>query len=72
MVKVSVDPDLCEGNVRCVAAAPQVFELGDDDLARVLIDTPAEDLHVAVRRAARLCPRQAIRITEDNPREATG
>jgi ferredoxin len=64
-MKVIVDPDRCEGNVRCVAAAPEVFELGDDDIARVKIVEPSEDLRTKVERAARLCPRQAITIVED-------
>ncbi len=64
-MRVVVDPDLCEGNARCVAAAPEVFELGDDDQARVLIEEPGEELREKVERAARVCPRGAIRIIED-------
>jgi ferredoxin len=64
-MKVIVNPDLCEGNARCVEAAPEVFELGDDDQAHVLIERPDEALRAKVERAVRLCPRQAIRIEED-------
>lgn len=32
-MRVEVDPDLCESNAVCVGLAPDVFELGDDDLA---------------------------------------
>ena len=64
-MRVVVDTDLCEGNARCVAAAPEVFELGDDDQARVLIEEPGEELREKVERAARVCPRGAIRIIED-------
>jgi ferredoxin len=59
-MKVVVDPDLCEGHGKCEAAAPEVFELGDDDLSRVLIDDVPEDLRGKVENAIRLCPRQAI------------
>ena len=31
-MKVTVDHDLCEGNMKCQAAAPEVFEVRDDDL----------------------------------------
>jgi len=59
-MKVVVDPDLCEGHGKCEAAAPEVFELGDDDLSRVLIDDVPEELRQKVENAIRLCPRQAI------------
>ncbi len=65
-VKVVVDANLCEGNARCVNAAPAVFRLEDDDQATVLIEHPGGDLRPAVERAVRLCPRQAIRIEEND------
>jgi ferredoxin len=45
-------------------AAPEVFELGDDDVSRVLVDPVPEELREKVERAARLCPRQAITVVE--------
>ena len=59
-MKVVVNPDLCEGHGKCQMAAPEVFELRDDDLSYVLIDEIPEDLKEKVDRAIRLCPRQAI------------
>ncbi|MHB8574990.1 MAG: ferredoxin [Dehalococcoidia bacterium] len=64
-MKVVVDPDRCEANLRCIAAAPDVFEMGDDDQAHVLIEQPSEARRAAVERAVRVCPRQAISITEE-------
>ena len=63
-MKVIVDLKLCEGNMRCQEAAPEVFEVGDDDRSRVLIQNPSGANVEKVRLAARLCPRQAI-IIED-------
>lgn len=63
-MRVVVDPDLCEGNARCMEAAPEVFEVGEDDLSRVRIERPPETLRAKVERAARLCPRQAITLLE--------
>jgi ferredoxin len=60
MAKVQVNQDMCEGHGKCMAAAPEVFELRDDDLSYVLIDDVPEDLKPKVERAIRLCPRQAI------------
>ena len=39
-MKVKVDRDLCESNAVCVGIAPDIFSLGDDDLAQV----PAGDV----------------------------
>lgn len=63
-MKVVVDQDVCEGYARCVAAAPMVFALGDDDRSHVLIDHPDEELRPQVERAVSRCPRQAIRLIE--------
>ncbi|HXH20607.1 MAG TPA: ferredoxin [Dehalococcoidia bacterium] len=59
-MKVQVNHDLCEGNRRCENAAPEVFEVRDDDLSYVKLDPVPERLKEAVDRAIRLCPRQAI------------
>jgi ferredoxin len=61
-MKIEVSHDRCEGHGKCVTAAPEVFELGDDDLSRVKVAggvVPAA-LEEKVRAAIRLCPRQAI------------
>jgi len=47
-VKVVVNPDRCEGNMRCVLAALTVFALHDDDRAGVLIKRPGDDLRPKV------------------------
>ncbi len=47
-MKVIVDHERCEGNARCVLAAPQVFELRDDDQSYVLIEHPGEHLRSKV------------------------
>ncbi len=63
-MKVVVDPKLCEGNQRCMEAAPEVFRVGEDDQSRVLMANPPEKLREKVKLAARMCPRQAIMIIE--------
>ena len=60
-MKILVDHDLCEGNAKCQAAAPEVFEVRDDDLAHVLAEDVPAQLEEAVGHAIRLCPRLAIR-----------
>lgn len=63
-MKVVVDYDLCEGNAVCMKVAPEVFEVGDDDRARLLLEQPGEDLRAKVEAAVRRCPRQALAIAE--------
>jgi ferredoxin len=64
-MKVVVNQLLCEGNMRCQEASPEVFEVGDDDKSRVLLPSPPESLREKIKAAVRLCPRQAITIIED-------
>ena len=59
-MKVEVSHDRCEGHGKCQTAAPEVFELRDDDMSYVLIDVVPEHLKAKVELAIRLCPRQAI------------
>lgn len=62
-MRVTVDQDLCEGNAVCQHHAPEVFEVGEDDKARVLIE-PGEALRAKVELAVKRCPRHAIRLAD--------
>jgi ferredoxin len=64
-MRVVVDYDLCESNALCMAAAPEVFEVRDDDFLYVLDENPPEDLRAKVELAVQRCPKQAISIAED-------
>ena len=64
-MKVVVDFDLCESNALCMAAAPEVFEVRDDDFLYILDEHPPEELRAKVEEAVRRCPKQAISIAED-------
>jgi len=63
-LKVRVNHDVCEGHGKCVKAAPEVFELRDDDLSHVKLEVIPAHLQEAVRLAVRLCPRQAVTVEE--------
>ena len=62
MIKVIVDRDLCQNHGQCVFAAPQVFELDEEDELVVLQDEVGEDLRANVEEAADVCPTQAITV----------
>ena len=63
-MRVVVDFDLCESNAVCMAIAPEVFEVRDDDFLYILNEEPPEELRDKVTEAVRRCPKQAIRIEE--------
>jgi ferredoxin len=62
VMKIRIDYDLCEGNAVCMKVCPEVFEVGDDDRARLRIKEPDENLRAKVEAAVRRCPRQALSI----------
>jgi ferredoxin len=63
-MRVVVDFNLCESNALCMDAAPEVFEVRDDDLLYVLDESPDEALRQKVEAAVRVCPKQAIKIED--------
>ena len=62
-MRVRVDRDLCIGVGNCVAIAPTVFKLDEENKAVVLEPASVDD--DALLEAAESCPVQAI-ILEDN------
>ncbi len=62
--KVVVDFDLCESNAVCMAIAPEVFEVRDDDFLYILQEEPGEELRAKVAEAAERCPKQAISLQD--------
>jgi ferredoxin len=63
-MRVVVDLALCESNALCMGEAPEVFEVRDDDLLHVLDEHPPDHLRARVEAAARVCPKQAITVTD--------
>ena len=62
-MQVIVDQDKCVASGQCVLSAGAVFDQRDDDgIVFLLDDSPPAELHDAVRRAAALCPAQAISL----------
>jgi ferredoxin len=64
-MKVVVDYDQCESNGICEEVAPEVFHVSDeDDVLKLLQESPPEDLRAKVEEAVRRCPKRALSIQE--------
>ena len=61
MPKVHVDMNLCQSHGECVYVAPDIFELGDDDVLRWREDITEDERELA-QEAADACPMLAIRL----------
>jgi ferredoxin len=62
--KVVVDFDRCESNAICMAVAPDVFEVRDDNFLYILNEEPSDGRREACEEAVRQCPTQAISLAE--------
>jgi len=62
-MKISVDPDICQGYGLCHDEAPELIELDDSGYASILGDgAVAPDLELAAEKAAAMCPAKALRL----------
>jgi ferredoxin len=65
--KVHVDEHKCIGAGQCVLKAPKIFDQREDGIVILLDPAPPPELHEAARKAADLCPSEAITIEEEAP-----
>lgn len=66
-MKVRVDRDLCIGVGNCVAYAPTVFTLDEENKAVVLDPSSVDDN--TLLEAAKSCPENAIIVEDDEGRQ---
>jgi ferredoxin len=64
-VKIEVDLGLCRSYGLCTGIAPDVFELGDEGVLRLLQDDVEPERRDELEEAVLLCPTQAIRLADD-------
>ena len=64
MTRIELHPDRCASTGGCEAAAPDVFEVGDDGVLVVLRPEPDERDLPDVRTAVRTCPTRALTLHE--------
>ncbi|MBD0863583.1 ferredoxin [Gordonia sp. zg691] len=61
-MKLVVDQDGCGGHGRCVAVAPDLFDLDDDGVSSPITEEIGTDQQAAAEEAIANCPQSAIRI----------
>lgn len=66
-MKIKVDRNLCLGVGNCVAIAPTVFELDEENKAVVLAPSSVDD--DTLMEAAESCPEKAIIVEDDEGRQ---
>ena len=62
-MKIRVDRDLCIGVGNCVAYAPTVFQLDEENKAVILDPSSVDDN--TLLEAAKSCPESAILVEDD-------
>ena len=65
--RIEVDMDLCKGHAACMGEAPELFHVDEDGKLTVLNARPDESQLEKARNAAKYCPTQAIRLTDNTP-----
>jgi ferredoxin len=63
-MRIVVDRDLCDGHGMCEAMAHEFFELDDDDVMTVLVESPPEAERAKVHAAVQACPALALSLQD--------
>ena len=62
LMKVTVDPDRCQGHAQCWEICPEVFGLDEEGHSVVLVGEVPAGLEAKAGRAAGNCPERAITV----------
>ena len=64
-MKVTIDPELCQGQGRCFSIAPRIFDFDDLGSGVVIGDGTLDETTLALAQLAQAnCPEHAIFIEE--------
>jgi ferredoxin len=61
-VRLVLDSDACQGHARCLALAPDLFDLDAAGYAVLRVATVPPELEADARNAAAACPERAITV----------
>jgi ferredoxin len=64
-MRVFVDPDLCMGCGVCESIAPDIFVLGDELHAKVILDPISDKYLFVIEEAIAECPEVAIKLIDE-------
>lgn len=64
-MKAKVINDRCIGCGQCESSCPEVFQIGEEGIATVIVDEIEENLVEDAEMAASGCPTDAIEITKE-------
>ncbi|MGZ4508334.1 MAG: ferredoxin [Blastococcus sp.] len=64
MTRVQVDLERCVGSGSCEMLAPDLFEVGDEGVVRVLRPLNGDDDVALARDAVSACPTQALSLAD--------
>lgn len=67
ITKIYVDRDICIGAAPCVAVAPEVFALDEDNKSTIINEKGADDETILL--AAKSCPVKAIFLFDEKGRQ---
>jgi ferredoxin len=59
-MKLSIDPELCQGHGRCVMVNMELFDMDDDAKGLVVDAEPGPEFADDIAKAIATCPEQAI------------
>lgn len=65
--RILIDRVACDGYGNCVFVAPEIFDLDDENIAILLVDSVTDDNRSAVELAIGECPMRAISVSSDAP-----
>lgn len=69
-MKLKVNDDVCIGCGACQAICSEVFQIGDDGLADVIVEEIADDIKDDAKDALDGCPVGAIEEISDDDKDA--
>ncbi|GAA1268961.1 ferredoxin [Pseudonocardia aurantiaca] len=64
MARATIDGSRCQGHGRCALIAPDVFDVDDLGMGRVVVDEVPDGELPDVRAAVLSCPESAIALPE--------
>lgn len=63
-MRITADLGKCRAYGNCLAAAPDIYDLTEDDVVMILEPNPAPDREEAARSGVRQCPSKALAVEE--------